>query len=84
MKNHVVPQSNGTSINGIAAVLSRLTGQEEQIIRLRFGIGHEKVHTLTEVAQQLGVTRERLCQVEAKALRKMRKGQVFGAGASGL
>ena len=55
--------------------MGRLTGQEEQVIRLRFGIGDTKVHNLTEVGQQFDVTRERIRQIEAKALRKLRKGQ---------
>src|SRR5262249_44001779 len=50
--------------------LASLTPREERIIRMRFGIGMNKDHTLEEVGQQFSVTRERIRQIEAKALRK--------------
>ncbi len=53
-------------------VLATLTPREEQVLRLRFGIGERSDHTLEEVGQQFSVTRERIRQIEAKALRKLR------------
>ena len=55
-----------------AAVLQSLTDREEQVIRMRFGIGDGSEHTLEEVGQRFSVTRERIRQIEAKALRKLR------------
>ncbi len=55
-----------------AAVLETLTDREEQVIRMRFGIGDGSEHTLEEVGQRFSVTRERIRQIEAKALRKLR------------
>src|SRR5499433_1359621 len=52
--------------------LALLTPREERIIRMRFGIGINKDHTLEEVGQRFSVTRERIRQIEAKALRKLR------------
>ena len=52
--------------------LASLTPREERIIRMRFGIGMNTDHTLEEVGQQFSVTRERIRQMEAKALRKLR------------
>ena len=56
-----------------AGVLQTLTAREEQIIRLRFGIGDGSERTLEEVGQVFSVTRERIRQIEAKALRKLRR-----------
>jgi len=53
-------------------VLSTLTEREEKVLRMRFGIGRKSDHTLEEVGQEFGVTRERIRQIEAKALRKLR------------
>ena len=53
-------------------VLSSLTPREEKVLRLRFGIGEKADHTLEEVGQDFDVTRERIRQIEAKALRKLR------------
>lgn len=53
-------------------VLSTLTQREEKVLRMRFGIGEESDHTLEEVGQDFNVTRERIRQIEAKALRKLR------------
>ncbi len=53
-------------------VLSTLTPREEKVLRMRFGIGEESSHTLEEVGQDFNVTRERIRQIEAKALRKLR------------
>src|SRR6266480_4888221 len=53
-------------------VLASLTPREERILRMRFGIGMNKDHTLESVGQQFSVTRERIRQIEAKALRKLK------------
>ena len=53
-------------------VLSTLTPREEKVLRLRFGIGENSDHTLEDVGQKFTVTRERIRQIEAKALRKLR------------
>ena len=53
-------------------VLDGLTSREEKVLRMRFGIGMNTDHTLEEVGKQFGVTRERIRQIEAKALRKLR------------
>ena len=54
------------------SVLSTLTPREEKVLRMRFGIGEKSDHTLEEVGQDFFVTRERIRQIEAKALRKLR------------
>jgi RNA polymerase primary sigma factor len=56
----------------IMQVLNTLTPKEEEVIRLRFGIGVERNHTLEEVGIRLSLTRERVRQIEAKALRKLK------------
>jgi RNA polymerase primary sigma factor len=53
-------------------ILSTLTPREEKVLRMRFGIGEKYDHTLEEVGQDFDVTRERIRQIEAKALRKLR------------
>jgi RNA polymerase primary sigma factor len=53
-------------------VLAFLTPREERVLRMRFGIGMNTDHTLQEVGQQFSVTRERIRQIEAKALRKLK------------
>ena len=53
-------------------VLSTLTPREEKVLRMRFGIGERSDHTLEEVGRDFQVTRERIRQIEAKALRKLR------------
>jgi RNA polymerase primary sigma factor len=53
-------------------VLATLTPREEKILRMRFGIGEKSEHTLEEVGNDFSVTRERIRQIEAKALRKLR------------
>jgi RNA polymerase primary sigma factor len=55
-----------------AGVLQTLTPAEEKIIRMRFGIGYDGEHTLEEIAMVFGLTRERIRQIEAQALRKLR------------
>ena len=53
-------------------MLATLTPREEKVLRMRFGIGEKSDHTLEEVGQDFDVTRERIRQIEAKALRKLR------------
>jgi RNA polymerase primary sigma factor len=59
-------------VEGLNKALSTLTAREEKLIRMRFGIGETSPHTLEELAQTFGLTRERIRQIEAKALRKLR------------
>jgi RNA polymerase primary sigma factor len=56
----------------VAAVLTSLTPREGRVIQLRFGLKDGRAHTLDEVGRKFGVTRERIRQIEAKALRKLR------------
>jgi RNA polymerase primary sigma factor len=53
-------------------VLASLTPREERIVRMRFGLGMNSDHTLAEVGQQFSLTRERIRQIEAKAIRKLK------------
>ncbi len=62
----------GNLADQTARVLSSLTPREEKVLRMRFGIGEKSDHTLEEVGQDFNVTRERIRQIEAKALRKLR------------
>ena len=64
--------SNLNLVNQTRKVLATLTPREEKVLRMRFGIGEESHHTLEEVGQDFNVTRERIRQIEAKALRKLR------------
>ena len=57
----------------LAAIISTLSDREQKIIKMRFGIGGERPHTLEEVGYEFSVTRERIRQIEAKALSKLRK-----------
>ncbi len=57
----------------VAEVLSSLSDREQKIVRMRFGLDNGKSHTLEEVGQEFAVTRERIRQIEAKALAKLRK-----------
>ena len=74
-KNVVLPVDAAIQSNLKSAttkILSTLTGREEKVLRMRFGIGLQSDHTLEEVGQQFAVTRERIRQIEAKALRKLK------------
>ena len=74
-KNVTKPSSAISSLNLVnqtRKVLATLTPREEKVLRMRFGIGEESHHTLEEVGQDFNVTRERIRQIEAKALRKLR------------
>ena len=57
----------------VQSVLSSLSDREQKIVRMRFGLDNGKSHTLEEVGQEFAVTRERIRQIEAKALAKLRK-----------
>lgn len=57
----------------IKQALHELTPREERVIRLRFGLGEQREHTLGEVAEQFGVATERIRQIEAKAIRKLKR-----------
>jgi RNA polymerase primary sigma factor len=74
-KNSLSPYSDAEKkeISGyIQKVLGTLTPKEEKVIRMRFGIGVDRDHTLEEVGRHLFITRERVRQIEAKALRKLK------------
>ncbi|HSF96490.1 MAG TPA: RNA polymerase sigma factor RpoD [Thermohalobaculum sp.] len=74
-KNAVLPLDSAIQANlkdTTTRVLASLTPREERVLRMRFGIGMNTDHTLEEVGQQFSVTRERIRQIEAKALRKLR------------
>jgi RNA polymerase primary sigma factor len=74
-KNAVIPLDAAVQANlreATTRVLSSLTPREERVLRMRFGIGMNTDHTLEEVGQQFNVTRERIRQIEAKALRKLK------------
>jgi RNA polymerase primary sigma factor len=74
-KNIINPAEAVISLNlseQTRKVLSTLTPREEKVLRMRFGIGEKSDHTLEEVGQDFFVTRERIRQIEAKALRKLR------------
>ena len=74
-KNAVLPLDAAIQANlreTTTLVLASLTAREERVLRMRFGIGMNTDHTLEEVGQQFSVTRERIRQIEAKALRKLK------------
>ena len=74
-ENAVIPVDAAIQSNlkeTVTRVLASLTPREERVLRMRFGIGMNTDHTLEEVGQQFSVTRERIRQIEAKALRKLK------------
>jgi RNA polymerase primary sigma factor len=74
-KKFMLPSDAAISLNlaeQTRKVLATLTPREEKVLRMRFGIGEKADHTLEEVGQDFAVTRERIRQIEAKALRKLR------------
>src|SRR5271166_3443159 len=74
-KNAILPDQAAIAANlreTTTRVLASLTAREERVLRMRFGIGMNTDHTLEEVGQQFSVTRERIRQIEAKALRKLK------------
>jgi len=74
-KNAILPIDAAIQLNlreSTTRVLASLTAREERVLRMRFGIGMNTDHTLEEVGQQFSVTRERIRQIEAKALRKLK------------
>jgi RNA polymerase primary sigma factor len=74
-KKFMLPSEAAISLNlaeQTRKVLATLTPREEKVLRMRFGIGEKADHTLEEVGQDFAVTRERIRQIEAKALRKLR------------
>jgi len=74
-KNAILPLESAIQLNlkeTTTRVLASLTPREERVLRMRFGIGMNTDHTLEEVGQQFSVTRERIRQIEAKALRKLK------------
>jgi RNA polymerase primary sigma factor len=85
-KNAVIPVDAAIQANlkeTVTRVLASLTPREERVLRMRFGIGMNTDHTLEEVGQQFSVTRERIRQIEAKALRKLKHpSQLARCGAS--
>ncbi len=74
-QNALMPLDQAIKSNLSAAttkILATLTPREERVLRMRFGVGMNTDHTLEEVGLQFSVTRERIRQIEAKALRKLK------------
>ena len=74
-KNVLTPQDSAIYedlVDNLNTILSTLSPREERVVRMRFGLGEKQDHTLEEVGQTFDVTRERIRQIEAKALRKLR------------
>jgi len=75
-EDSITPEESATTQllkEQVQSVLSSLSDREQKIIRMRFGLDNGKSHTLEEVGQEFAVTRERIRQIEAKALAKLRK-----------
>ncbi|HBL24166.1 MAG TPA: RNA polymerase sigma factor RpoD, partial [Deltaproteobacteria bacterium] len=74
-KNILTPQDSAIYddlVTNLNSILSTLSPREERVVRMRFGLGERQDHTLEEVGQVFEVTRERIRQIEAKALKKLR------------
>jgi RNA polymerase primary sigma factor len=74
-KNVLTPQDSAIYddlVRNLNSILSTLSPREERVVRMRFGLGERQDHTLEEVGQVFEVTRERIRQIEAKALKKLR------------
>jgi RNA polymerase primary sigma factor len=59
--------------SGVGYLIGALTAREQLILRLRYGLGGEEEHTLEQIGQTLGLSRERVRQLEARALKKLRE-----------
>ncbi|HVH16746.1 MAG TPA: sigma-70 family RNA polymerase sigma factor, partial [Myxococcota bacterium] len=59
--------------SGVGYLIAALTAREQLILRLRYGLGGEEEHTLEQIGQSLGLSRERVRQLEARALKKLRE-----------
>jgi RNA polymerase primary sigma factor len=66
------PMMHSDVRQGTAVALKMLSPTEEKVIRMRFGIGCDREHTLEEIASDFGLTRERIRQIEGKALQSLR------------
>lgn len=73
LSKEIQPDENKTPSLTLLKALSRLAPREERVIRMRFGVGCDRVHTLEEVGSQFFVGSERIRQIEAKALRKLKE-----------
>jgi len=71
----LAPLMNHDVRDEAAGVLKTLSPSEEKVLRMRFGIGYDREHTLQEIAQDFGLTRERIRQIELKGLQKLRSPQ---------
>jgi RNA polymerase primary sigma factor len=71
----LTPLMNHDVRDEAAGVLRTLTPAEEKVLRMRFGIGYEREHTLQEIAQDFGLTRERIRQIELKGLQRLRSSE---------
>ena len=82
----LIPDENSSTADSIVAgtnlserleeALSRLNPREEQIVRMRFGIGYETEYTLDQVGRQFNLTRERIRQIERRALEKIEESEI--------
>ena len=72
-ENMVARVENDSDADFLLEKMAALTIREQEVLRLRYGIGHDREYTLEEVGKEFCVTRERVRQIEAKAMRKLRK-----------
>ena len=70
------PLLKGDVQKGTSGVLTALSSSEEQVIRMRFGVGYDREHTLQEIAGVFGLTRERIRQIELRALQQLRRPEI--------